>query len=79
MESSLRGSYLVRIAPINSNFICILFRCIKCLRKILCEVHRYPYISLSHTVHDREMYGICKGYVGGWYAGLCPRYGALFQ
>ena len=33
-------------------------------------------ISLSHTVHDKEIWGICKEYVGGWYAGVYPRYGA---
>ena len=34
----------------------------------LWEFLRYPYISLSHTVHNREIWGICKRYVGEWYA-----------
>ena len=33
------------------------------------------HISLSHTVHNREIWDTCKGR----YAGLCPRYGALFH
>ena len=35
------------------------------------------HISLSHTVHDREIWGICKEYVGGWYTGLYLRYGVF--
>ena len=38
----------------------------------------------THTVHSREMWGICRVligivdiYVGGWCAGLYPRYGGL--
>ena len=30
-------------------------------------------------VNEREIWGICKGYVGEWYVGLCPRYGGLFH
>ena len=30
-------------------------------------------------VHEMEIWGICKGYVGGWYVGLCLRYGDLFH
>ena len=30
------------------------------------------HLFLSHTVYNREIWGICKGYVEGWYAGLCP-------
>ena len=33
------------------------------------------HISLSHTVHHREIWGICKRYLGGWYRqiwGLVP-------
>ena len=33
------------------------------------------YLPVTHCAQQ----GICKGYVGGWYAGLCPRYGGLFQ
>ena len=31
------------------------------------DTHTY----LSHTFHNREIWSICKGYVGGWYTGLC--------
>ena len=41
--------------------------------------HPNTHISLSHTVHSREIWGICKGYVGGWYVGLCLRYGGLLH
>ena len=37
------------------------------------------YISMAHIIHDREIWGICKGYVEGWYTGLCPRYGGFFH
>ena len=46
--------------------------CPNLLRKII-------YISMAHIIHDREIWGICKGYVEGWYTGLCPRYGDLFH
>ena len=48
----------------------ILFRCVKCIWKILCEFH----ISPSHTVHDEEIWIICKEYAVGWYTDLYPRY-----
>ena len=38
------------------------------------------HISQSHTVHDMEIGGIgSKGYVGGWYVGLCLKYGGMFH
>ena len=36
------------------------------LRKILCEFHKYR-ISLSHTMHDREIWGAFIRDAGGWY------------
>ena len=72
LEPSPRGWYLVGIVPIHSNYIYILFCCVKCLWFVnSTDTH----ISLSHTVHNREIWGTCKGR----YAGLCPRYGALFH
>ena len=37
--------------------------------------------SPCHTLCTTGRYGmiICKAYVGGWYAGLRPRYGGLFH
>ena len=32
---------------------------------------------ISH--HAQQLWGVCKGYVGGCYTGLCPRYGGLFH
>ena len=57
-KSSLRGWYLLGIVPIYSN-------CIKCLWEIV--NFKDTHISLSHTVHHREIWGICKRYLGGWY------------
>ena len=37
------------------------------------------YISLSHTMHDREIWGTCKGYVGWQYVGLCPIHEGLLH
>ena len=37
------------------------------------------HISLSHTVHNREIGVFVKESLGGWYTGLCPRYGSLFH
>ena len=36
---------------------------------------------MSHTVHDREIWGtcICKEYAGEWYTGLYPRYEGFFH
>ena len=56
----------------------ILFHCVMCLGKSFVN-STDTLISLSHTVHNREIWGICKGYVGGCYTGLCPRYGGLFH
>ena len=58
---------------ILDNCIYILFRCIKCIWKLFVKFNRYPY--LLHTANNREIGGICKGYVGEWYTGLCLRYG----
>ena len=45
------------------------FIMLKCIWKILCEFHRY-----ALHVHKREIWGICKEYVGGWYMwDLVPR------
>ena len=46
-----------------------------CRRNLPQGVGTNTHICLSHTVHNREIWVICKSYVGGWYAGLCPRYG----
>ena len=55
--------------PSQNYAIHILSHCVKCLGRILCEFHIY----LSHTVHDREIWGICcKRYVRRWQAGLYP-------
>ena len=55
------------------------------LRKILCEFHKYR-ISLSHTVHDREVWGIykrCRRMVPPQTCFMqvcaCPRYEGLFH
>ena len=37
--------YVVGIVPIHSNCI---FHCVKCLWRVLCEFHRYPYLSVTH-------------------------------
>ena len=67
-ESSPRSWYLVEIVPIHSNgIIYTIFRCVKCLENFT-DTH----ISLSHTVHNREIWGICKRYVGGLYACFSP-------
>ena len=73
-ESSLRSWFLVRIAQISYVFTILalnLFGKFMALR--IPHVSIYPYIFLSHTVHDREIYGICKGYVRDMYASLHPR------
>ena len=52
-ECSPRGLYLVRIVPIHSNRIHILFCCFKCLWKSLCEFHKY-----CHTLCVTWRYGV---------------------
>ena len=42
------------------------FIVLKVLRKFLVNSTN-THISLSHTAHDMEIWGICKGYVTGWY------------
>ena len=44
---------------------------------VLKDCHIQTPISPYHTLSATGRYGIfaCKGYVGGWYPGLCPRYG----
>ena len=45
------------------------------------EYNLFSFVVFKHlweipgAVHSREIWGICKRYVGGWYAGLCLRYG----
>ena len=65
LESSPRiGSCLVGIIPIYSNYIIhSLFLCVNSTN---------THISLSHTVHNREIWAICKRYLKGWYAGCAP-------
>ena len=57
LQCSLRGWYLARIVPIHSNGIQILFCCVKCLRKIFCELYKYP-ISLCPTLCMTRRYGV---------------------
>ena len=64
-ESFSMAWYLVGIVPIPSNGIHILFLCVWQLFANSTNTH----ISWSHTVQDREIWGICKRYVGGQYAG----------
>lgn len=61
------------------------FSFIVVLRKILCEFHKY-HISLSHTMHDREIWGIykrCRRMVPPQtcltQVCACPRYEGLFH
>ena len=39
---------------------------------------KHPYLPVTHCP-QLEIWGICKGYVGEWYIGLCHRYGGLFH
>ena len=56
-ESFPRTWYLVGIVPVHTiKYIYSLLLC-QVSWEILCEFHRYQYISLSHTVHNQ---GICK-------------------
>ena len=72
-ESSPKGGYLVGI---HSNLALSL--CLSVFGKFLVNFTNTN-ISLSHPVHNREIWSICKGCLGGWYARLCPRYGGLFH
>ena len=38
----------------------------------------YCWMSLSHSVCSREIWGICKWYVGGWVHRIVPRVWGLF-
>ena len=63
LESSLMGWYLV---PIYSNiYICIFSFVVlsMSLEKYIFGNSSDTHISLSHTVHNREIWGICKRYV----------------
>ena len=39
---------------------------------------KHPYLPVTHCP-QLEIWGICKGYVGECYIGLCHRYGGLFH
>ena len=65
LESSPRGGYLVGIHLYSISL------CLSVFGKFLVNFTD-THISLSHTVHNNMGY-LCRG---GWYAGLCPRYGA---
>ena len=68
-KSSPWDWYSVGIVPIHSTDIHIFF--LNVFQKFFVNSAN-THISLSHTVHDREIQDICKGCVGGWYTGLCP-------
>ena len=61
------------IYEFHSNCIYILFYYVNVSLENSTDTHT----SLSHTVHKREIWGTCKGYVGGCDVGSCPRNGGL--
>ena len=65
-ESSPRGWYLVAIVPIYFGKLYKLW--------IFADIH----ISMAHIIHDREIWSICKGYVGDGTQDCAPGTGACF-
>ena len=49
------GWYLVGIVLIHPNGIHILFHCVKYLWNTLCELHKYPYLLVTHCVWHGDM------------------------